>query len=106
MLKLSAAFYVLFVCSATACEVFTGEATPFVPAAKLTFHQDDTTQKGDFTLVDQGGVATDYEFRSTGTTDVPFSLAVSTKDESNSVLIRELDGNRWLVDMVIFTCSH
>lgn len=104
MLKLAAAFYALFVCGAAACNAFVGEATEFVPAAKLTFHQDEAAQKGDFTLVDQGGLATDYVFRSTSTTDLPYSLAVSTKDESNSVLIRELDGGRWLVDMVIFTC--
>jgi hypothetical protein len=33
-------------------------------------------------------------------------MGVSPKDQNDVVLIRELDGKRWLVDMVIFTCSH
>jgi hypothetical protein len=99
MLKFAAAFYALFVCSATACDIFTGEGSEFVPGATLTWHPD-----GIFTLADSDG-SKDYVFQSTGMTDVPYSMGVSTKDKNDVVLIRELDG-KWIIDMVVFTCAH
>lgn len=104
MLKLSAAFYALFVCSATACNVFTGEGTPFTPASTLTWHETRLADGSDFTITDATGDH-DYLYTSVGT-DVPYSMGVSAKDRNDVVLIRRLDGKRWLVDMVIFTCSH
>ncbi len=103
MLKLSAAFYALFVCSATACNVFTGEASDFVPATTLTLHEP-RKDNGDFTLTDANG-AHDYFLTSVGS-DFPYSMGSPLKKSDDVVLIRELDGGRWLVDMVIFTCSH
>lgn len=99
MLKFAAAFYALFVCSATACDVFTGEGTEFMPATTLVWHPD-----GLFTLTDPIG-AKDYIMQSTGVTDTPYSMGVSVKDKNDIVLIRELDG-KWIVDMVVFTCDH
>jgi hypothetical protein len=104
MLKLSTAFYALFVCSATACNVFTGEGTEFAPASTLTWHEVRLANGGDFTITDAAGDH-DYLYTSAGT-DLPYRMGVSPKDQNDVVLIRELDGKRWLVDMVIFTCSH
>lgn len=104
MLKITFAFYSLFVCSAGACDAFTGEGTEFTPAATLKWHDPRPEGGGDFTISDASGDH-DYILTSAGTTDIPYNMGVSTKDQDDVVLIRELDGSRWIVDMVIFTCN-
>lgn len=100
MFKFAFAFYALFVCGATACDTFVGEADPLGDVPVMIWKGDPgyTDGAGDFSIVNAQGHH-EYYVTSAGT-GIPYSLGHAV-DGVGIVTLRKLDGN-WIVNMIVY----